>query len=55
MRRASAATTFSWNGRPEADIFKVAEARWMRLAEAREMMLRSQLPLLDALEQKLSG
>jgi predicted NUDIX family NTP pyrophosphohydrolase len=34
---------------------EVAEARWMRLAEAREMMLRSQLPLLDALEQKLSG
>ena len=34
---------------------EVAEARWMRLGEAREMMLRSQLPLLDALEQKLSG
>ena len=34
---------------------EVAEARWMRLAEAREMMLPSQLPLLDALEEKLSG
>ena len=34
---------------------EVAEARWMSLAEAREMMLRSQLPLLDALEEKLRG
>ena len=30
---------------PEAD-----EARWMTLAEARRMMLPSQLPMLDALE-----
>ncbi|MGN6848639.1 MAG: NUDIX domain-containing protein [Sphingomicrobium sp.] len=33
---------------------EVAEARWMSLAGARKMMLPSQLPLLDALEQKLS-
>ncbi len=33
---------------------EVAEARWMSLAEAREMMLPSQLPLLDALEAKLN-
>lgn len=33
---------------PEAE-----EARWMSLAEARELMLPSQLPLLDALEEKL--
>lgn len=32
---------------------EVAEARWMNLAEARAMMLPSQLPLIDALEQKL--
>jgi len=32
---------------------EVVEARWMSLAEAREMMLPSQLPLLDALEAKL--
>lgn len=32
---------------------EVAEARWMSLAEARRMMLPSQLPLLDALEEKL--
>ena len=32
---------------------EVAEARWMSLAEAREMMLPSQLPLLGALEQML--
>ena len=32
---------------------EVDEARWMRLAEARAMMLPSQLPLLDALEEKL--
>ena len=31
------------------------QARWMTLAEARIMMLPSQLPLLDALEQKLKG
>jgi len=34
---------------------EVAEARWMSLAQAREMMLPSQLPLLDALEEKLKG
>ncbi|HEX5258816.1 MAG TPA: NUDIX domain-containing protein [Sphingomicrobium sp.] len=34
---------------------EVAEARWMTLAEARELMLPSQLPLLDALEEKLEG
>ena len=32
---------------------EVEEARWMSLAQAREMMLPSQLPLLDALEQQL--
>jgi predicted NUDIX family NTP pyrophosphohydrolase len=32
---------------------EVAEARWMPLAEARELMLPSQLPLLDALERRL--
>ena len=32
---------------------EVAEARWMSLAEARAMMLPSQLPLLEALEAKL--
>jgi predicted NUDIX family NTP pyrophosphohydrolase len=35
---------------PEAE-----EARWMTLAEARAMMLPSQLPLLDALEKRLVG
>lgn len=34
---------------------EVAEARWMNLAEARTVMLPSQLPLLDALEAKLKG
>ena len=34
---------------------EVAEARWMTLAEAREMMLPSQLPLLDVLLEKLRG
>ena len=34
---------------------EVAEARWMTLAEARRMMLPSQLPLLDALGAKLKG
>ena len=29
------------------------QARWMTIAEARTMMLPSQLPLLDALEEKL--
>ena len=32
---------------------EVDEARWMSIAEAREMMLPSQLPILDALERKL--
>lgn len=32
---------------------EVTEARWMSLAEARELMLPSQLPLLDALQMKL--
>ncbi len=32
---------------------EVEEARWMPLAEARAMMLASQLPLIEALEQKL--
>ena len=32
---------------------EVEEARWMPLAQARQMMLPSQLPLLDALEAKL--
>ena len=35
---------------PEAEA-----ARWMSLAEAREFMLPSQLPLLDALEATLKG
>jgi predicted NUDIX family NTP pyrophosphohydrolase len=34
---------------------EVVEARWMSLAEARRMMLKSQLPLIDALEAKLKG
>ena len=34
---------------------EAAEARWMGLAEARQLMLPSQLPLLDALEMKLNG
>ena len=34
---------------------EVVEARWMSLSEAREVMLASQLPLLDALEDKLKG
>jgi predicted NUDIX family NTP pyrophosphohydrolase len=34
---------------------EVEEARWMSLAEARALMLPSQLPLLDALEAKLCG
>ena len=34
---------------------EVAEARWLSLAQAREMMLPSQLLLLDALEAKLKG
>jgi predicted NUDIX family NTP pyrophosphohydrolase len=34
---------------------EVVEARWMNLAEARALMLPSQLPLLDALEARLRG
>jgi len=33
---------------------EVAEARWMKISEARETMLPSQLPLLDALEKRLN-
>jgi predicted NUDIX family NTP pyrophosphohydrolase len=32
---------------------EVAEARWLTLAEARKLMLASQLPLIDALEARL--
>jgi predicted NUDIX family NTP pyrophosphohydrolase len=32
---------------------EVELARWMSLAQARDLMLPSQLPLLDALEAKL--
>ena len=32
---------------------EVVDARWMTLAEARSMMLPSQLPLLDALEDRI--
>ena len=39
-----------WERFPEA-----VAARWMSLAEARALMLPSQLPLLDALEAKLRG
>ena len=34
---------------------EVAEAQWFSLAEARALMLPSQLPLIDALEAKLKG
>ncbi len=34
---------------------EVVEARWMTFTEARAMMLPSQLPLLDALEDRLKG
>ena len=34
---------------------EAAEARWLSIAEARALMLPSQLPLLDALEEKLRG
>ena len=34
---------------------EVAEARWLSLAEARALMLPSQLPLLEALQTKLEG
>ena len=39
-----------WERFPE-----VIEARWMTIAEARAMILPSQAPLLDALEEKLKG
>jgi predicted NUDIX family NTP pyrophosphohydrolase len=32
---------------------EVVEARWMTIGQAREMMLPSQIPLLDALEERL--
>lgn len=32
---------------------EVSEGRWMNLVEARRLMLPSQLPMLDALEEKL--
>jgi len=32
---------------------EAVEARWLTIGEAREIMLPSQLPLLDALEEKL--
>ena len=34
---------------------EVEQARWMNLGDARQLMLESQLPLLDALEMRLSG
>ena len=34
---------------------EVSEGRWMILDEARRLMLPSQLPMLDALEEKLKG
>ena len=34
---------------------EVGEARWMDLPTARELMLPSQLPLLDALEERLNS
>lgn len=36
------------------DFAEVEEARWFRPAEARTMMLESQIPILDALEARLS-
>jgi predicted NUDIX family NTP pyrophosphohydrolase len=33
---------------------EVVEARWMPISQARELMLPSQMPLLDALERRLS-
>ena len=51
------AFTSRWNGRPGAApckaIPEVAQGRWMRLAEAGALMLPSQLPMLDALEERL--
>jgi len=34
---------------------EVSEGRWMDLKEARRLMLPSQLPMLDALEERLKG
>jgi predicted NUDIX family NTP pyrophosphohydrolase len=34
---------------------EAVEARWMSFNEARKLMLPSQLPLIDALEEKLRG
>jgi predicted NUDIX family NTP pyrophosphohydrolase len=34
---------------------EVEEARWMTLEEARSLMLPSQLPILDSLEEKLAS
>lgn len=34
---------------------EVSEGRWMGLEEARRLMLPSQLPMLDSLEEKLKG
>lgn len=34
---------------------EIAEARWMTFPEARELMLPSQVSLIDALEAKLKG
>jgi predicted NUDIX family NTP pyrophosphohydrolase len=34
---------------------EVSEGRWMGMDEARRLMLPSQLPMLDALEEKLKG
>jgi predicted NUDIX family NTP pyrophosphohydrolase len=49
--------TFSLEYPPKSGRFQefpeVEQARWFPLAEAREMMLKSQLPLLDALEADL--
>lgn len=34
---------------------EVEQARWMSFADARKLMLPSQLPLLDALQERLKG
>ncbi len=34
---------------------EIAEGRWMSITDARMVMLPSQLPLLDALDEKLKG
>jgi len=50
-----ASNSFSLEYPPKSGQFRdfpeVEEARWFTLAEARAMMLKSQLPLLDALER----